>query len=84
MSPTPIRLDDLMPSPRNRPVPRFAPEGSITLVSALDIFGRAVDPAWTGKEFKADTGRPVRRRATGRPYREVNLTHTEIPRSRTR
>jgi hypothetical protein len=44
-----------MPSPRNRPVPRFAPENSITLVSALDIFGRAVDPAWTGEEIKAGT-----------------------------
>jgi hypothetical protein len=55
MSPTPNRLDDLMPSPRNRPVPRFAPEGSITLMSALDIFGRAVDPAWTGEEINADT-----------------------------
>jgi hypothetical protein len=45
----------LMPSPLNRPVPRFAPEGSITLISALDIFGRAVDAAWTGEEIKADT-----------------------------
>src|SRR4051794_39991040 len=44
-----------MPMPRNRPVPRFAPEGSITLITALDIFGRAVDPAWTGDEIKADT-----------------------------
>jgi hypothetical protein len=44
-----------MPSLRNPPVPRFAPENSITLISALDIFGRAVDPAWTGEEIKADT-----------------------------
>jgi hypothetical protein len=44
-----------MSSPRNRPVPRFAPERSITLISALDIFGRAVDPAWTGEEIMADT-----------------------------
>jgi hypothetical protein len=44
-----------MPPPRNGPVPRFAPEGSITLINALDIFGRAVDPAWTGEEIKADT-----------------------------
>ena len=49
------RLDNLLPAPRNRPVPRFAPEDSITLISALDIFGRAVDPAWTGEEIKADT-----------------------------
>jgi hypothetical protein len=51
-----------MPPPRNRPVPRFAPEGSITLISALDILGRAVDPAWTGEEIKADTApdqRPI-------------------------
>jgi hypothetical protein len=50
-----IRLDNRMPSPQNRPVPRFAPEGSVTLITALDIFGRAVDPAWTGEEIKADT-----------------------------
>jgi hypothetical protein len=43
-----------MPSPRNPRVPRFAPEASITLMSALDIFGRAVDPAWTGEEIKAE------------------------------
>jgi hypothetical protein len=44
-----------MPSPRNPSVPRFAPENSITLISALDIFGQVIDPAWTGEEIKADT-----------------------------
>jgi hypothetical protein len=44
-----------MPAPRNRPVPRFAPEGIISLITALDIFGRAVDLAWTGEEVEADT-----------------------------
>jgi hypothetical protein len=47
---------NIMPPPLNRPVPRFAPEGSITLTTALDIFGRAVDPVWTGEEINADTG----------------------------
>src|SRR5262249_28204270 len=44
-----------MPAPRNRPVRRFAPDGSITLITARDIFGKALDPAWTGEEIKADT-----------------------------
>ena len=44
-----------MPAPRNPPVPRFAPQNSITLITALDIYGRAVDPTWTGEEVKADT-----------------------------
>lgn len=44
-----------MPAPRNPPVPRFAPQNSITLITALDIYGRAVDPAWTGEEIMADT-----------------------------
>src|SRR5689334_22233848 len=44
-----------MPSPRNPRVPRFAPETTITLISALDISGRAVDPAWPGDEIMADT-----------------------------
>ena len=47
-----------MPAPRNPPVPRFAPQNSITLITALDIYGRAVDPTWTGEEVKADTPHP--------------------------
>jgi hypothetical protein len=46
----------VMTSPRNLPVPRFAPEGSITLISALDLFGRGVDSSWTGLEIQADIG----------------------------
>ena len=43
-----------MASPKNSVVPRRAPEGSLSLAAALDIFGRATDPAWTGEEIESD------------------------------
>ena len=44
-----------MSSPKSLPLPPLAPAGSITLVRALDEFGLATDPAWTGDELLADT-----------------------------
>jgi hypothetical protein len=46
--------DNLMAPPRNPPIPRFAPGGCITLHTALDMIGSAVDPAWTGEEIESD------------------------------
>jgi hypothetical protein len=43
-----------MPAPRIPPIPRFAAD-SVPLAIALDQFGKALDPAWTGEEIVADT-----------------------------
>jgi hypothetical protein len=43
-----------MASPRNPPVPRLAPVHSMSLPAALNAFGKACDPAWTGDEILAE------------------------------
>jgi hypothetical protein len=45
----------------NPSVPRFAPIGSVTLITAFDTVGKAIDPAWTGEERLAA---PVVKRST--------------------
>jgi hypothetical protein len=43
-----------MPAPRIPPIPRFAAD-SVPLATALDLFGKALDPEWTGEEIAADS-----------------------------
>src|SRR5438034_9140095 len=75
-----------MPSPRRPLLPRFAPKSTVTLVEALDSFGRAIDPAWTGEEIEAEaTPEPsdehlanvafaqVTREASDKPLSEVGI-----------
>jgi hypothetical protein len=69
-----------MSPPRNPPIPRLAP-GAITLVAALDAFGSAIDPAWTGKEIQANTApEPSEEDLANRAFARVTREASENPR----
>ena len=65
-----------MPSPRNRPVPRFAPEGSITLISALDISGGDR----SGLDRGGNEGGRRKLRDVHPPGHDVNLRYDAVHR----
>src|ERR1700733_7921378 len=70
-----------MPTPRNPFTPRFAPKDSISLTDALDIFGRAIDPAWTGEEIEADTApEPLDDELAIRAFARVTQEASDNPR----
>lgn len=70
-----------MSSPRNPPVPRLAPANSISLVEALDAFGRAIDPTWTGEEIRADTApEPTDADLAHRAFAQVTREASDSPR----
>jgi hypothetical protein len=70
-----------MSSPRNPPVPRLAPANSVSLVTALDAFGRAIDPDWTGEEIEADTApEPTDDDLAHRAFAQVTREASDSPR----
>jgi hypothetical protein len=70
-----------MASPRNPPVPRLAPANSMSLPAALNAFGRANDPAWTGDEILADMApEPSDEELAFRAFKRVTQQVSDDPR----